>query len=156
LVSGGASYELELEPKSWDYRVLAPVLGDIALIGDPNLYACAGDARIADVEVAENGVVVTVLGADERVRLVGWSRRAIAARVCVTGRRLDGDFDELRRQHEHLGSRGGRGTDRLEPSPPRDCARAWRLNHRASACQQRTAGFAECSGCIRVQMLLSR
>ena len=84
-VSREASYALTLEPKGWDYRVVAPVLGEIAVIGDPDLYACAGDARIADVEVSDNGVVVTVLGADEQVRLVGWSRRPITARVWSPG-----------------------------------------------------------------------
>jgi hypothetical protein len=76
------TYAVALEPAGWDYRVLAPVLpGDIAVIGDPALYACAGDARIADV-VADgdgDGVAITVLGAQERVRIVGWSKHPVAA-----------------------------------------------------------------------------
>jgi hypothetical protein len=81
MVSRAASYDVTLEPKGWDYRIIAPVLGEIAVIGDPDLYACAGDTRIADVEVTDNGVVVTVLGAGERIRLAGWSRRPVTART---------------------------------------------------------------------------
>ena len=51
------AYDVALEPAGWDYRVLAPVLpGGIAVIGDPALYACAGDARIADVAADGDGV----------------------------------------------------------------------------------------------------
>jgi hypothetical protein len=79
-----AAFEVALESAEWDYRVLAPVLrGDIAVIGDPALYACAGDSRVADV-VAEPdgaGVTVTVLGANERVAIVGWARQPITARA---------------------------------------------------------------------------
>ena len=75
-----AGYDVALEPAGWDYRVLAPVLaGGIAVIGDPDVYATAGDTRIADVEVDPDGVAVTVLGAGERVRVVGWSERPISA-----------------------------------------------------------------------------
>jgi hypothetical protein len=77
------TYEIALEPAGWDYRVLAPIFpGGIAVIGDPALYACAGDARIADVVVRDAGeLAVTVLGAGERVGLVGWSRSPISARA---------------------------------------------------------------------------
>jgi hypothetical protein len=77
-------YEIALEPAGWDYRVLAPVLpGGVAVIGDPALYACAGDSRIADVvsDRDGDGVTVTVLGAGERVRIAGWSERPISARA---------------------------------------------------------------------------
>jgi len=72
--------------------VLAPVLaGDIAVVGDPALYATAGDARIADVTVgsAGSGVTVTVVGAGERVVLTGWAARGIRAETWSpsTGRR---------------------------------------------------------------------
>ena len=75
------TYDIELEPAGWDYRVLAPILpGGVAVIGDPDLYACAGDARVADVAIDPDGsIVVTMLGADERVHLVGWSQSAISA-----------------------------------------------------------------------------
>jgi hypothetical protein len=54
--------------------VLAPVLpGGIAVIGDPARYATAGDARLASVEALEDGVRFTVLGAGERVTIVGWA-----------------------------------------------------------------------------------
>ena len=76
------AFEIALEPAGWDYRVLAPVLpGGIAVIGDPALYACAGDTRIADVEFDRDGVTVTVLGAGERVRIAGWSEHPIVARA---------------------------------------------------------------------------
>ena len=74
------AYEVALDSAGWDYRVLAPVLaGGIAVIGDPALYACAGDARLADVAVDSGGVVVTVLGANERVRITGWSEHPVLA-----------------------------------------------------------------------------
>ena len=60
--------------------MLAPVLaGGVAVIGDPGLYACAGDARVADVAVEGHGVAVTVLGAGERVHVLGWSRHPVSA-----------------------------------------------------------------------------
>jgi hypothetical protein len=68
-------YDVELDARDWDLRVLAPVLGDVAVIGDPSLYACAGDARIADVAIAAGGgATITVLGAGERVTVRVWSR----------------------------------------------------------------------------------
>jgi len=83
VLSADGTYEVTLEPAGWDYRVLAPIFpGGIAVIGDPALYACAGDARIADVVVRDAGeLAVTVLGAGERVGLVGWSRSPISARA---------------------------------------------------------------------------
>ena len=83
VISADGAYEVELESAGWDYRVLAPILrGGLAVIGDPDLYACAGDARIADVAIGSDGsTVVTVLGAHESVRLVGWSQSAISART---------------------------------------------------------------------------
>jgi Raffinose synthase or seed imbibition protein Sip1 len=84
VVATDAAFAVELEPAGWDYRVVAPVVaGDLAVVGDPALYACAGDARIADVVVDErgDGVVVTVLGAEERLRIVGWGRRPVEARA---------------------------------------------------------------------------
>jgi hypothetical protein len=75
-------YGVALDPADWDYRVLAPVLANgIAVIGDPGVYATAGDRRIAEVELDGDDVVVTVLGANERVRVVGWSANPIRASV---------------------------------------------------------------------------
>ena len=73
-------YDLALDPAGWDYRVVAPVLaGGLAVIGDPAVYATAGDTRIAGVEAEPDAVRVTVLGAGERVRVVVWAERPIAA-----------------------------------------------------------------------------
>ena len=80
VMPASGAYDVALEPAGWDYRVVAPVLpGGIAVIGDPALYATVGDTRVADVVVAEDGIVVTVLGAGERVRVAGWSERPISA-----------------------------------------------------------------------------
>jgi hypothetical protein len=76
-------FDVALESAGWDYRVAAPIVADgLAVIGDPALYACAGDARVADVAIDErgDGVVVTILGVDEHLRLVGWSRAPVEAR----------------------------------------------------------------------------
>ena len=83
VVAADGAYDVELEPAGWDYRVLAPVPpGGVAVIGDPDLYACAGDTRVADVAIGpDRSTVVTMLGADEHVRLVGWSKAAISARA---------------------------------------------------------------------------
>jgi hypothetical protein len=82
VLAAEGGYAVALEPAGWDYRVLAPVLpSGIAVIGDPELYACTGDARVADVAADGDGVVVSVLGANERVRIVGWSQDPISARA---------------------------------------------------------------------------
>lgn len=82
VVSVDGGYDVALEPRDWDYRVLAPILGaGVAIIGDPRLYACSGDTRIADVRVDGDEVTVTVLGANELVTLVGWSEHPISARA---------------------------------------------------------------------------
>jgi hypothetical protein len=78
------AYDVSLAPAGWDYRVLAPMLpGGIAVFGDPALYACAGDARIADVaaDTEDGRVTVTVLGAGERVHIVGYAENAVSARA---------------------------------------------------------------------------
>jgi hypothetical protein len=64
VISENGAYEIELELAGWDYRVLAPVLpGGVAVIGDPDLYASAGDARIAEIAIEPDGsTVVTMLG----------------------------------------------------------------------------------------------
>jgi hypothetical protein len=75
-------YDVALDPAGWDYRVIAPVLpSDVAVVGDPAVYATAGDSRIAGVVIDGDAVIVTVLGANERVRVVGWSASPVSARV---------------------------------------------------------------------------
>jgi hypothetical protein len=75
-------YEVALDPAQWDYRVLAPVFANgVAVVGDPDVYATAGNSRVAEVERDGNDVAVTVLGANETVRIVGWSRRPVVVRA---------------------------------------------------------------------------
>jgi hypothetical protein len=75
------AYDVELEHRDWDLRVIAPVLLDrIAVIGDANLYATVGDARVAAIAIDGDAVNVTVLGAGETVTLTGWARDPIRAR----------------------------------------------------------------------------
>jgi hypothetical protein len=79
MASTGA-YDIALEPAGWDFRVAAPVLpGRVAVVGDPALYACAGDTRVADVATHDGEIVVTILGAGERVTVAGWSEAPITA-----------------------------------------------------------------------------
>jgi hypothetical protein len=80
-VRADSGFDVALARAEWDYRVLAPVLANgIAVIGDPALYACAGDARVARITSDEETVVVTVLGARECVRVLGWARHPVVAR----------------------------------------------------------------------------
>jgi hypothetical protein len=82
VLPGDGAYDVALDPADWDYRVLAPVLANgIAVVGDPDVYATAGDSRIADVALDGDTVVITVLGANERVRVTGWSERPVTARA---------------------------------------------------------------------------
>jgi hypothetical protein len=86
VLSRDGSWEVALDPADWDYRVLAPVLANgIAVVGDPGVYASAGDSRIADVTVDGDDVTITVLGPSERVRVAGWSEHALTARVWFPG-----------------------------------------------------------------------
>jgi hypothetical protein len=77
------AFELTLDPLAWDYRVLAPILpGDVAIVGDPSLYATAGDKRVAGIRSTADGVAFDVLGApDEVVRVIGWAARRPAGAV---------------------------------------------------------------------------
>ncbi len=75
-------YDVALDPQGWDYRVLAPVLGNgVAVVGDRDVYATAGDSRIAEVACDGDEVTITVLGAGETVHVVGWGVRSLAARA---------------------------------------------------------------------------
>jgi hypothetical protein len=84
VLPAGDGSVVERDARDWDLRVLAPVVGDVAVIGDPSLYACAGDARIADVSAGDDErVTVTVLGAGERVTVRVWTRDAGVRDVIV-------------------------------------------------------------------------
>jgi hypothetical protein len=86
----GAFETAPLARADWDYRVLAPVHDNgIAVFGDTALYACAGDSRVAAVTTGSDETVVTLLGAGERVRLRGWSRRPVGVRAWSPGRAAD-------------------------------------------------------------------
>lgn len=77
LVDASGGWDVELGPHEWDYRVVAPVVGDgLAVIGDPALYVTAGDRRLADV--APDGSVVVTGAPGEDVTLVGWAVEANA------------------------------------------------------------------------------
>ena len=90
LPRGGAFDTSALARADWDYRILAPVFANgIAVVGDPDVYACAGDTRISAVTAADDGIAVTVLGAGESVRLRGWSRRPVVARSWSPGHASD-------------------------------------------------------------------
>lgn len=83
-----AGFELSLRPLEWNYRVLAPILpGEIAVIGDASLYACAGRERLAGVRATGAGVVFDAIGAPgERVVITGWAaRRPAGATACGVG-----------------------------------------------------------------------
>jgi hypothetical protein len=69
---------IELGEKGWDLRVLAPLLcdGRLAVIGDGDRYATAGVQRVAQVVDRGDRVELRLAGADESVRLVGWSSAA--------------------------------------------------------------------------------
>ena len=68
--------------------MLAPVLaGGIAVIGDPAVYASAGDTRLAASPSTATASCVTVLGANERVRIVGWSEHPLSASSWSPGAR---------------------------------------------------------------------
>ncbi len=72
-----AELSFRLEPRGWDYRVLVPLLpGEVAVVGDPERYATAGDRRLGDVEVRDGVLHFTVRGAPgESVRILGWAAR---------------------------------------------------------------------------------
>ncbi|HUQ40847.1 MAG TPA: hypothetical protein VM030_11920 [Acidimicrobiales bacterium] len=84
LLEPDGGWDVALDPLDWDYRVVAPLLsGGVAVIGDPGLYATAGDMRIGGVTDDERGVRATVLGAEETVELVTWSRPSGVGRQTV-------------------------------------------------------------------------
>lgn len=73
----GGTWEVALAFQDWDFRVVCPLLpGDRALIGDPRLYACMGDRRIAGVEASVEALAFDVFGVPGTVAEIhGWSAR---------------------------------------------------------------------------------
>jgi hypothetical protein len=94
----GDALDVALERQGWDLRVLAPVLpGEIALLGDVSMYACAGDRRVRDVRSREGALELDVLGAPgERVEIAAWSARAPAS-VEIGDVRADRKAEGVRR-----------------------------------------------------------
>jgi hypothetical protein len=79
VVDADGGWDVELDSLGWDYRVVTPIVDGIAVIGDPAVYATAGDMRIAVVDAGH----VTVLGAGESVELIGWTERDGLRRIRV-------------------------------------------------------------------------
>jgi hypothetical protein len=75
VVGGDDVVDLELAPHDWALIVLAPIANGIAVIGDPSLYASAGDRRIGSVvPLGDEGVRVTVVGGTgEQTEVAGWT-----------------------------------------------------------------------------------
>lgn len=98
-VVGGDGIPIELAPKDWDLRVLAPLLldGHLAVLGDGQRYASVGRQRISSVAEHGDVVRVRVAGADEPVRLVGWSDvEVVQARVRSGGAAVEPTASVLR------------------------------------------------------------
>lgn len=76
-------WDLQLDPREYDFRVLAPLAHDeIAIFGDTRMFSTAGDRRIRDLRASARGIELDVLGAPgERVTISGWSTRALGAPV---------------------------------------------------------------------------
>ncbi|HVV36505.1 MAG TPA: hypothetical protein VHC63_07850 [Acidimicrobiales bacterium] len=72
VVEAGGGWEVSLPSLDWDYRVVAPIVDGVAVIGDPALYATAGDLRIHHVA----GDTVTVVGPNDTFDLVWWTEAA--------------------------------------------------------------------------------
>jgi hypothetical protein len=83
VLDADGGWDVALDPLEWDYRVVAPIVNDVAVIGDPAVYATAGDARVADVASDGGRLRATVLGADEKVELITWTRSGGLARTTV-------------------------------------------------------------------------
>ena len=65
-------WDVALDGLDWDYRVLAPIVDGVAVIGDPALYVTAGDLRVHHVA----GTTVGLVGPDDDFELVVWSEDA--------------------------------------------------------------------------------
>lgn len=68
VLSPSDGWDVSLDGLDWDYRVLAPIVDGVAVIGDPSVYATAGEKRIT-----ARGADVTVHCAGESVEIVTWS-----------------------------------------------------------------------------------
>jgi hypothetical protein len=74
----GGGFDLSLAPLEWDFRVVCPLLpSGLAVIGDPALYATAGDRRLRGVRALGAAVECEVLGTPgEKVELTLWREGA--------------------------------------------------------------------------------
>ncbi|HVT75613.1 MAG TPA: hypothetical protein VHD87_01175 [Acidimicrobiales bacterium] len=72
VVEAGGGWDVSLPSLGWDYRVVAPIVDGVAVIGDPALYATAGDLRIHHVA----GDTLTVVGPNDAFDLVWWTEAA--------------------------------------------------------------------------------
>jgi hypothetical protein len=80
VLAPGDGWDVSLDGLDWDYRVLAPIVGGIAVIGDPALYATAGDLRVHHV----TGTSVGLVGPDDSFDLVFWTEKAGVQRRPIT------------------------------------------------------------------------
>lgn len=86
-VVGSEGVAVQLEPKGWDLRVVAPLLldGRLAVFGDGHRYATAGRQRISSVEEHDGVLRIRVAGADEQVTLIGWSDAEVLQASALRG-----------------------------------------------------------------------
>ena len=80
VIEVGDAWDVSLDPYDWDYRVVAPVVDGVAIIGDPALYATAGDMRVHH----SDGDTLTVLGPNDEFDVVWWTERDGVRRERVT------------------------------------------------------------------------
>lgn len=84
----GGEWPLAYGPQEWAYRVHCPRSpSGIAVVGDPALFATAGQGRVRDVAATARGVRLRVLGAGETVTITGIGPPGIAATAGTTGER---------------------------------------------------------------------
>jgi hypothetical protein len=69
VIEPGGGWDVALESLDWDYRVVAPIVDGVAVIGDPALYCSMGDMRVHHVESG----AITVLGPNDAFDLVWWT-----------------------------------------------------------------------------------
>lgn len=76
----GDGWDLALDGLDWDYRVLAPIVDGVAVVGDPALYVTAGDMRVHHVA----GPRVGLVGPNDDFELVWWTEAGGVQRRAVT------------------------------------------------------------------------